>query len=82
MTPSACTAEIFPGQWHPAHGMAVINVGGHYSAGCRKALHEAPDGYNFLVVHRAMMGGKRLESLILVMRISKLWQRPPASPSF
>jgi tripartite-type tricarboxylate transporter receptor subunit TctC len=38
--------------------LTVINVSGHYSVGCRKALSEKPDGYTFLAVHKGMMGGQ------------------------
>ena len=38
--------------------LTVINVSGHYSVGCRKAPSEKPDGYTFLAVHKALMGGK------------------------
>lgn len=38
--------------------LTVINVAGHYSVGCRKALSEKPDGYTFLAVHKGMMGGQ------------------------
>ena len=38
--------------------LTVINVSGHYSVGCRKALSEKADGYTFLAVHKGMMGGQ------------------------
>jgi len=38
--------------------MTVINVGGHYSIGVRQVKDAAPDGYNFLLIHMALMGGE------------------------
>ncbi len=38
--------------------LTVINVSGHYSVGCRKALGAKADGYTFLAIHKAMMGGQ------------------------
>jgi tripartite-type tricarboxylate transporter receptor subunit TctC len=38
--------------------LTVINIGGHYSVGCRKALEAKPDGYTFLVIHKALMGAQ------------------------
>jgi tripartite-type tricarboxylate transporter receptor subunit TctC len=40
------------------HKLTVINIGGHYSVGCRKALESEPDGYTFLVIHKALMGAQ------------------------
>ncbi|MEM7255503.1 MAG: tripartite tricarboxylate transporter substrate binding protein, partial [Pseudomonadota bacterium] len=36
----------------------VINVGGHYSIGVRQVKDAKPDGYNFLLIHMALMGGE------------------------
>jgi putative tricarboxylic transport membrane protein len=36
----------------------VINVGGHYSIGARQVMEAEPDGYTFLVLHVALMGGE------------------------
>jgi len=38
--------------------LTVINIGGHYSVGCRKALEAKPDGYTFLAIHKALMGAQ------------------------
>lgn len=38
--------------------MTVINVGGHYSIGVRQVKDAQPDGYNFLLIHMALMGGE------------------------
>ncbi|MEM7776998.1 MAG: tripartite tricarboxylate transporter substrate binding protein [Pseudomonadota bacterium] len=38
--------------------ITVINVGGHYSIGSRQVMEAAPDGYTFLLIHIALMGGE------------------------
>lgn len=38
--------------------VTIINVGGHYSIGSRQAKEAAPDGYTFLLIHIALMGGQ------------------------
>ncbi|SEK11146.1 Tripartite tricarboxylate transporter family receptor [Marinovum algicola] len=38
--------------------LTIINVGGHYSIGARQGKDAAPDGYNFFLMHIAMMGGE------------------------
>jgi tripartite-type tricarboxylate transporter receptor subunit TctC len=38
--------------------LTIINVGGHYSIGSRRVLEAAPDGYEFLTIHIALMGGE------------------------
>ena len=38
--------------------LTVINIGGHFSIGLRKAKNAKPDGYNFVVMHLAMMTGQ------------------------
>jgi tripartite-type tricarboxylate transporter receptor subunit TctC len=38
--------------------ITIINVGGHYSIGSRRVLEAAPDGYEFLTIHVALMGGE------------------------
>jgi len=38
--------------------ITVINVGGHYSIGSRRVLESTPDGYEFLIIHVALMGGE------------------------
>jgi tripartite-type tricarboxylate transporter receptor subunit TctC len=38
--------------------LTIINVGGHYSIGSRRVLEAAPDGYEFLTIHVALMGGE------------------------
>ncbi len=36
----------------------VLNVGGHYSVGARQVMEAEPDGYTFLTLHIALMGGQ------------------------
>jgi putative tricarboxylic transport membrane protein len=38
--------------------VTIINVGGHYSIGSRRVLEAEPDGYEFLLIHIALMGGQ------------------------
>ena len=38
--------------------VTIINVGGHYSIGSRQVLEAEPDGYTFLLIHIALMGGE------------------------
>jgi putative tricarboxylic transport membrane protein len=38
--------------------ITIINVGGHYSIGSRRVLEAEPDGYEFLTIHIALMGGE------------------------
>jgi putative tricarboxylic transport membrane protein len=38
--------------------ITIINVGGHYSIGSRRVLESNPDGYEFLIIHVALMGGE------------------------
>ena len=38
--------------------ITIINVGGHYSIGSRRVLESAADGYEFLTIHVALMGGE------------------------
>ena len=38
--------------------VTIINVGGHYSIGSRQGKEAAPDGYTFLLIHIALMGGQ------------------------
>ena len=38
--------------------ITIINVGGHYSIGSRRVLESEPDGYEFLTIHVALMGGE------------------------
>jgi tripartite-type tricarboxylate transporter receptor subunit TctC len=38
--------------------VTIINVGGHYSIGSRRVLESEPDGYEFLTIHIALMGGE------------------------
>jgi putative tricarboxylic transport membrane protein len=38
--------------------ITVINVGGHFSIGARQVLEAEPDGYTFLTLHIALMGGE------------------------
>ena len=38
--------------------LIVVNVGGHFSIGARQVMEAAPDGYTFLVLHNALMGGE------------------------
>ncbi|MCB1833239.1 MAG: tripartite tricarboxylate transporter substrate binding protein [Geminicoccaceae bacterium] len=36
----------------------IVNVGGHFSIGSRQVMEAEPDGYTFLTVHIALMGGQ------------------------
>lgn len=36
----------------------IVNIGGHYSVGARQVLEAEPDGYDFLLIHIALMGGE------------------------
>jgi putative tricarboxylic transport membrane protein len=38
--------------------ISVVNVGGHYSIGARQVMEANPDGYTFLMLHIALMGGE------------------------
>jgi len=38
--------------------ITVVNVGGHYSIGARQVMEAEPDGYTFLTLHIALMGGE------------------------
>ncbi len=38
--------------------ITIINVGGHYSIGARRVMEADADGYNFLLIHIALMGGE------------------------
>ena len=38
--------------------VTIVNVGGHYSIGARRVMEAKPDGYNFLLIHLALMGGQ------------------------
>ena len=38
--------------------ITIINVGGHYSIGTRRVMEAEPDGYTFLLIHIALMGGQ------------------------
>lgn len=38
--------------------VTVVNVGGHYSIGARQVMESDPDGYNFVIIHIALMGGE------------------------
>ncbi len=38
--------------------ITIINVGGHYSIGSRQVMEAEPDGYTFLLIHIALMGGQ------------------------
>lgn len=38
--------------------VTVVNVGGHYSIGARQVMEARPDGYEFLIIHIALMGGE------------------------
>lgn len=38
--------------------VTVVNVGGHYSIGARQVMEAEPDGYDFLIIHIALMGGE------------------------
>jgi putative tricarboxylic transport membrane protein len=38
--------------------LTIVNVGGHYTIGSRQVLEAKPDGYTFLLVHKALMGAQ------------------------
>lgn len=38
--------------------VTVVNVGGHFSIGARQVMEAEPDGYTFLTLHIALMGGE------------------------
>lgn len=38
--------------------VTIVNVGGHFSIGSRRVMEAAPDGYEFLLIHIALMGGE------------------------
>ena len=38
--------------------VTVVNVGGHFSIGARQVMEAAADGYTFLTIHIALMGGE------------------------
>lgn len=38
--------------------ITVINVGGHFSVGTRQAKDAPKDGYTFMLIHMALMGGE------------------------
>ena len=39
---------------------AIVNVGGHFSIGARQVMEAKPDGYTFLVIYLALMGGQAI----------------------
>ncbi len=40
------------------HPVSIVNVGGHFSIGSRRVMEAKPDGYEFLLIHIALMGGQ------------------------
>ena len=38
--------------------ITIVNVGGHFSIGSRRVMEADPDGYTFLLIHIALMGGE------------------------
>ncbi|NQV98519.1 MAG: tripartite tricarboxylate transporter substrate binding protein [Rhodospirillales bacterium] len=40
------------------HPISIVNVGGHFSIGSRRVKEAKPDGYEFLTIHIALMGGQ------------------------
>lgn len=38
--------------------ITIVNVGGHFSIGARRVKEATPDGYEFLLIHIALMGGE------------------------
>lgn len=38
--------------------LTIVNIGGHYSIGSRQVLESKPDGYTFLLIHKALMGAQ------------------------
>lgn len=43
--------------------MTILNVGGHFSVGSRRVLDATPDGYEFLVIHLALMGAEGMGTI-------------------
>ncbi len=41
--------------------LTIVNVGGHFSIGARQVMEAEPDGYTFLTLHIALMGGQAME---------------------
>jgi len=38
--------------------ITIVNIGGHFSIGSRQVMEAPADGYNFLLIHIALMGGE------------------------
>ena len=38
--------------------LTIVNIGGHYTVGARQAKEAKPDGYTFLLIHKALMGAQ------------------------
>ncbi len=38
--------------------LTIVNIGGHYTIGSRRAMEAKPDGYTFLLIHKALMGAQ------------------------
>ena len=38
--------------------LTIVNIGGHYTVGSRQAMEAKPDGYTFLLIHKALMGAQ------------------------
>ena len=38
--------------------LTIVNIGGHYTIGARQAMEAKPDGYTFLLIHKALMGAQ------------------------
>ena len=38
--------------------LTIVNIGGHYTIGARRVLEAKPDGYTFLLIHKALMGAQ------------------------
>lgn len=43
--------------------MTILNVGGHFSVGARRVLDATPDGYEFLMIHLALMGAEGMGNI-------------------
>ena len=41
-----------------SQNLTIVNIGGHYTIGARQAMEAKPDGYTFLLIHKALMGAQ------------------------
>lgn len=43
--------------------MTILNIGGHFSVGSRRVMVAEPDGYEFLLIHLALMGAEAMGAI-------------------